>query len=1180
MSNPITKIKSYLPKLQPNSRLRKIKPGHVATAASVGIHAAFLASSEPALELVSQFGIVALPTAGLLVLLGKIFYKHVQPLTEADRKYSQELREELDQQAINGLQQFKGSGRSDTSFGEVIPLGELLLDGDIKPCDAKNYFAKWNKKLEKLAKKVKEAVNKVSDQQDPVACFQKAFDSLEFKYRLTYRLKQSNLYQRFNGWGGNCQTQVKLLTSVANEIYDWQKTDWQPAVAIYADHLETVLFNTKTKVTYDPTTKEFLSEPPTDIYDPHIMIQGYVNGRGLDSPLEPADLLLSEYNGQLNKGPDFEGNGKFDYGTGKRHPYKNTSSSQAVRLAALLSPISALGLPFNKVTEKAVNKYTDDNADALRITTRLKKILTILTICIGSGALGYLGYLIYDAYMEYQQLELACDNAADENGGPVPYTFFDDNGTWNFAECGKNLSHWDAFGNREDRLRPVIEEMTARLAKGLPVVRATKRDLLHLNPPGLTAYHKAYAPGQEVWESFGKQLSDTVSGIELGFDQSESTCEETAPSPPRGPVPLPDCLGNNPESDPSYWGYKINDSPPRHEGRRFVNALTPFHSLRLNRQSAFFHFFGTTHGAQQLNELSLEEYTEIMRALTPEERVRIPSLLEELPWGKRSFENPSTEGNPSSKNLKARDSRTVIGENGRDKISQEGTAESAINNANPNHSILTGDPLASDRENREAAGEKNLDILPQTIELPVLKGTQFPEAQVVYLDPSELRMTRTSPTERLEQITLEEPPPSTVSWEFVTKTLEALAAVESEPIAKGIMWPMLAKMLVDPAGRTALERDGHNVASLDREIRFGTPWLPRESLPEKLPEVSAEEFDLSQSDMPPETPLVEFHNQRPVTEKQIRYGLVGRFTSDEISIGFVTRLSKVSPVEQQLVMSRLTDAAFNKLWTYYEQGIVPLKGRPQKLSHFADPSTRIIPAVRKNILDFASNERNPDQDLSFRHRYEWGDEALQRQFAMPAVKILSGSLSFPGNVKGLPIIRRNPPPLERPTPVRNESGKIIGFSVPRNRGTHPASALRNKSGQIRGYLILEHEVVDSHNVLVAFNLAGERVAVLADPLSLSQHNIDIRIDTTSGEHLKGRNPRLSTNPRFRLKLNYSEYDDLPTNIIKIYAPRRERNQDGDCLPGTKRARHATECKRFVGPSQLDPDDYANDPIVR
>lgn len=195
-------------------------------------------------------------------------------------------RQALRAEAKEALAAFRETGRSNIDWGRFIPRAELnncLLDKinsghPISAYEARERDNVWTNALEKYSRRVARSLRGMPD--DPIKKFQKAFDYLSVEYLMRYRYSRGSLFLRLEGKGGNCEAQAKLFLALVDKIYDWQKSNWQPAVANYPQHLEVVLYNQETGEIYEPSFRRALPVAPTAIVSPHIFARAYLLGQG------------------------------------------------------------------------------------------------------------------------------------------------------------------------------------------------------------------------------------------------------------------------------------------------------------------------------------------------------------------------------------------------------------------------------------------------------------------------------------------------------------------------------------------------------------------------------------------------------------------------------------------------------------------------------------------------------------------------------------------------------------------------------------------------------------------------------------------------------------------------------------------------------------------------------------
>ena len=1033
-SSLTTRIKSLLTKvnlgqLSQSKKLAKAKP-YIAAGGSVGVHllVILITSSDQAAELVLNFGYVALPLAMNAYTFVRIFQKHLKPLTLNEIVFSQKLRQKYDREAIKALDSYQKNGYSDLNLGKFTTRAERLLSSDIRPCDAKNYFEKWNKQIAKYGAKIEKVARKVAD--DPLKRFQKAYDSLLVRYLLRFVPLQGLLYRRLNGWGGNCETQAKLLAGVANKIYDWSKTDWQPGWADFKTHFEFVLYNQKTGEVYDarPNKRQIIKDYPAPVFDLHFIPFAYLRARKIEPPISAKELLLYKPEPKTRTIvaqkleltslqepfqtfsffsfafllPHFLqrliGLSNFDYETEFFPVGQNSRLSSLIDdltdlLGSVLGPLNALSaiisFPFLSQLDK-ISKIDTSKAKqkAKRILKPLIRPFVTLIICAGLGVGAYLGAKKLNAtYEEQQAAEAAC---ASQGPDDPPWTFWRDQENWDFATCPVP-SYWSfLFGSREERIIPVMDELTSRLGAERPTAERVTRKLNDLDPHGLIEYESANQPAERVWQEFVRPF--ILSASDYG--------DYPSPVWPHPTIQI------------------LTEDIDQRVGHAFADSFKPYYQLDAARHLAPEQLFSNIDIAPpKLAALTPTEYQNLMGELSPDERFNISLWLDNHPWGSRFYNNPENSGDPNSADETARDHRTVVGQDGQDEVSAVGTSRittpaeqtaneiydgelrgrenerrngdpalrdrrvtfplherpssgDTLNTIEANHVdqiILPGSPEGSDNEDREGGQAGHLvdpeinppDIHHDPIEVVLVRLSDqelhqrraSPESAP---NPPELIMRQASPTLGLVQETLTEPPESAIGWELLAHTYQAFATVEPRSIS--ILGPRLREMLADPEGRAVFADQGIDVNQIERELYLEVEWgssecqtEPSEQLPERI--------DWDNFDLPEGLPLAEYHI---TDDNSLTLGRRGRFLSQDIleHPSFVRDLLNLSAEDQAQVMVRLTDAAIAVLRTHLTQGELTeaeVEQLTNLLNQYEDPTSRILLEGR----EYVQNQENP-----------------------------------------------------------------------------------------------------------------------------------------------------------------------------------------------------------------------------
>lgn len=366
------------------------KAGHFSVGASLAAHSGFIASlADSAYLLTAAYGSLALGVGIMVLTAARIIYHKIKD----PRRFPADTQKWLGQQQhalIDQAQKAVSGSEEIDNWGRFLASTEVIC-GDQNKLQALQY-GNYEEVLSKLENKLRRKLAKVPED-DFLGRMDKFSRYLYRRHHLRYTAGHGTLIHRLIGWGANCEAQAKLLTALAQRLFDWTKTNWKPALALYSDHIEFVLFDKEMEQVYDVYAGKVLTreDVPAAIFDINLFAYAFLQGEKAANGIDHDNLLLLSY-------------GEKEHELGENF-VKKTTSKYNYSLDMFL-PSFAHGA-FAPV----VTKYP-------HWIMRVAALGIILSFAKGS-------YEVVKAYLEFQACKKACAEASVRKNRFVPNVFFD-----------------------------------------------------------------------------------------------------------------------------------------------------------------------------------------------------------------------------------------------------------------------------------------------------------------------------------------------------------------------------------------------------------------------------------------------------------------------------------------------------------------------------------------------------------------------------------------------------------------------------------------------------------------------------------------------------------------------------------------------------------------------------------
>lgn len=219
-----------------------------------------------------------------------------ESVTASDSNHTALKKEELITQARLALEEWKKNPAVHHHYGHFLIDADALEKQNSRPIGWQAILhAQWNKKLEEYRKKL-------SSIEDPKI---KLGTLMNFLFRDYIGLYQSGLAgfdDILSGTGGNCEARMKLILAAISDLDMVLPTGTRLAIQPFADHIQLVLYNTKTGDIFDFMTRQSSRETPVNLYDPHIVFDAFLKGQGVPSGMDIEKFVIAKVNSSQKPG--------------------------------------------------------------------------------------------------------------------------------------------------------------------------------------------------------------------------------------------------------------------------------------------------------------------------------------------------------------------------------------------------------------------------------------------------------------------------------------------------------------------------------------------------------------------------------------------------------------------------------------------------------------------------------------------------------------------------------------------------------------------------------------------------------------------------------------------------------------------------------------------------------------
>jgi hypothetical protein len=114
-------------------------------------------------------------------------------------------------------------------------------------------------------------------------------------YVRVYHVGRNQMLDELHKVGGNCQSRAMFYSAIINDAaLDWGD-DYAPAIEVFDDHVEPVLFSAQHKEVYELISGQVLEKPRADILHPEVITWAYLNSLGRASEEERTFKLVLEH---------------------------------------------------------------------------------------------------------------------------------------------------------------------------------------------------------------------------------------------------------------------------------------------------------------------------------------------------------------------------------------------------------------------------------------------------------------------------------------------------------------------------------------------------------------------------------------------------------------------------------------------------------------------------------------------------------------------------------------------------------------------------------------------------------------------------------------------------------------------------------------------------------------------
>jgi len=112
------------------------------------------------------------------------------------------------------------------------------------------------------------------------------------RYLSKYDCRQAKLDRLLQGHGGNCEAQTKLMIHIIESLNLSFPRESILGVQQFQDHVQPVIYNTKTKEVWDLISGQRTTQIKAPIYAPPVLLHAYVVGQNISPVISIKELLI------------------------------------------------------------------------------------------------------------------------------------------------------------------------------------------------------------------------------------------------------------------------------------------------------------------------------------------------------------------------------------------------------------------------------------------------------------------------------------------------------------------------------------------------------------------------------------------------------------------------------------------------------------------------------------------------------------------------------------------------------------------------------------------------------------------------------------------------------------------------------------------------------------------------
>lgn len=258
------------------------------------------------------------------------------------------------------LARWQETGRLDMDLGEFFVFANIN-DALQKAEFSAETAATELKKLRALWEECKEDARLVSQANAQAPDEDKFIETMRlvfFRLGKYYVCDEARFASILSGQGGNCEARTQLMAALMQASQHILPPHLRFGVQIFSDHMEPVIYNETNKTLWMLVNKKdgsnFTKDIVAPVFDPAILLHGYLKGHGAASPVTEKEMLIiaaksnSKKSASAQRHFSYSTNTGFDYGVG-------------ANIAFNMGPVPERGIDYHEASSSGANKSSQNS---------------------------------------------------------------------------------------------------------------------------------------------------------------------------------------------------------------------------------------------------------------------------------------------------------------------------------------------------------------------------------------------------------------------------------------------------------------------------------------------------------------------------------------------------------------------------------------------------------------------------------------------------------------------------------------------------------------------------------------------------------------------------------------------------------------------------------------------------